>query len=209
MITLFLMIGLFIVTLSFVLYKRKALLMLRALFSTRYLQQLLREGKLTKESLYLYSILLYLVTFPCLIIGLFQFYPPLFVETYSLQPWHLYGIVFGVLTAALIFSQFFLSFFASIFNYQEERYLYTAIKTLFRFYNGIFLVSIIPLIWYARIPELFFFVYIPIFILILFAFFFLFLRNINGMSRIHFFIYFCSLEILPYLLIAKLLIINL
>jgi hypothetical protein len=35
------------------------------------------------------------------------------------------------------------------------------------------------------------------------------LRSINGISRIHFFIYFCTLEILPYLLLIKLLIIKL
>jgi len=202
------MIGLLIVTLSFVLYRRKALLMLRALFSARYLQQLLREGKLSKESLYLYSILLYLVTLPCLIIAFFQFYSPALFETYSLHTWQIYGIIMGVLVTVFLLSQFILSYFATIFNYQEERYLYTATKTLFRFYNALLLVAVIPFIWYAQIPSLIFFVYFPTFVIIFFAFFLLFIRNISGISRIHFFIYFCSLEILPYLLVAKLLIIN-
>jgi len=203
------MIGLLIVTLSFVLYKRKALLMLRALFSTRYLQQLLREGKFTKESLYLYSIILYIVVFPCLIIAFFQFYPLALFEKYSLTPLEIYGIIFGILAAILLLSRFLLQYFTAIFNYQEQRYLFVTAKSLFRFYNALFLLSIVPVIWYSQIPVLIFFGYLPVFIIILSAFLILFLRNINGMSRIHFFIYFCSLEILPYLIVAKLLIINL
>jgi hypothetical protein len=181
---------------------------MRALFSTRYLQQLLREGKLANESIFLYSVLLFLFAFPGLVITFFQYYPPMFLKTYSFPPILLYGIIFGVLVVALLLSRFFLQYFTSIFNYQEQRYLYITIKTLFRFYHALLLVLCIPVIWYARIPQLLFFGYIPIFFILFFTFFFLFLRNINGVSRIHFFIYFCSLEMLPYLLIANLLIIN-
>jgi hypothetical protein len=183
--------------------------MMRALFSTRYFQQLLREGKLATESIFSYSILLYLFTFSCLIITFFQFYPPAPLASYLLQPLLFYSITFIVLIVASLFSRFFLQYFTSVFNYQEQRYLYTIIKTLFRFYNALVLASLIPVIWYARVPQLILFVYIPVFIIIFLAFFILFLRNINRASRIYFFIYFFSLEILPYLLITKLLIINL
>jgi hypothetical protein len=202
------MIGLLLITLSFVLYKRKALLMLRALFSTRYLQQLFREGKLANESIYLYSILLYLFAFPCLLIAFFQFYPPTLLDKYSVPHWLFYIIIFGAPAAMLLISRFVLQYFTSVFNYQEERYLYVTIKALYRFYNALFLVIIVPIIWYARAPQFIFFVYIPAFLIIFSAFFIRFLRNISGISRIHFFIYFCSLEILPYLLIAKLLTLN-
>ena len=198
-----------VITLSFVLYKRKALLMLRALFSTRYLQQLFREGKLSKENIYSYSVFLYLFAFSCLIITFFQFYPLAIFETYLLPPWLLFLIIFCILIVMLIIARLILLYFTSIFNYQEQRYLYTNIKILFRFYSALILIFIIPAIWYARIPELIFFVYFPIFIILFFTFFIRFMRNISGVSRIHFFVYFCSLEILPYLLIAKILIINL
>jgi hypothetical protein len=183
--------------------------MLRALFSARYLQQLLREGKLANESIYIYSILLYLFAFPCLIIPFFQYYSITFLEKYSSSSWELYGIIFGVLVAALVISRLSLQYFTSIFNYQEQRYLYTTIKALFRFYNALVLVSIIPIVYYAQIPQLIIFVYLPVATILFFAFFILFLRNISGVSRVHFFIYFCALEILPYLLFTKLLIINL
>ena len=205
-ITLSLLMGLLFITFSFVLYKRKALLMLRALFSTRYFQRLLHEGKLTNERIYFYPILLYIFAFPCLILVLFHFYIPEVLETYL--PLKLYGITCGGIIAELLVSQFFLWFFTEIFNYQEQKHLYLTAKTLFRFYHAIFLICIIPIAWYAHIREMIFFVYTPFFVIILLAFFILFLRNINNTSRIHFFIYFCSLEILPWLLLIKLLFSN-
>jgi hypothetical protein len=100
-------------------------------------------------------------------------------------------------------------FFTTIFNYQEQRYLYQTTKTLFRFYHILLLLCLIPLIWYTRVFEILFFVYLPLFVVVFISSFILFLKNVNNVSRIHFFIYFCSLEILPYLLLVKLLIYNL
>jgi hypothetical protein len=201
-ITFSFLIGLLIITLSFVWYKRKALLMLRALFSTRYFQQLLREGKIANEQIFFYTILIYLVAFPCIILSFFHFYFPELYAGYS--PVKLYMILCAGILVAIIVSQFFLWYFAEIFNYQEQRYLYTTTKALYRFYNALFLVCIIPVVWFTRTPELIFFIYIPFLILILIAFFARFVKNISGVSLIHFFIYFCSLEILPYLLLIKL-----
>jgi len=196
------MTGLLFVTLSFVSYKRKALLMLRALFSARYFQQLLREGKLTNERIYLYTTLINFTVFPTLILVFFHFYFP---KAYTLftPPLLLYGILFVAMIIARVFSRLFLWYFTTIFNYQEQSYLYVTIKILYRLYNALLLLCTVPVMWFARMPEIIFFVYIPVFLIIFFAFFSRFLRNINGMSLIHFFIYFCSLEILPYLLLVK------
>ena len=206
-ITFSLLIGLLFITLSFVLYRRKVLLVLRALFSTRYFQQLFREGKLTNEYIYFYPILLYFIAFPCLVLFFLQFYAPKVLEIYS--PLLLYGMACVGVATVFLGSQLFLWYFTTVFNYQGQRYLYITTKALYRFCNALFLIAIIPVAWYTRVPEIIFYVYIPFFTIIFFAFFIRFLRNINGMSRIHFFIYFCSFEILPYLLLIKLLIINL
>jgi len=206
-ITLSLLVGLLFIAISFVFYRRKRLLMLRALFSVRYLQQLFREGKLANERIYLYSMLLCLLGFPSLVLVFIQFYAPEWLVTYS--PLQIYGMACGGAMAVFLLSRLFLWYFTSIFNYQEQRYLYTTMKALYQFYNALFLILIIPMVWYVRTPELIFYVYIPFFLVIFLAFFISFLRSINGVSRIHFFIYFCSLEILPYLLLIKLLIINL
>jgi len=180
--------------------------MLRALFSTRYLQQLLREGKSSNEQIYFFSVLLYFFSFPPLILIFFHFYVPQLFETYSsLQ---IYGIGWCGVTVLFLLSRLFLWYFTTTFGYQEQRYLYTIIKTLYRFYHAISLVCLIPVIWYARIPELFFFIYLPDFLIIFSAFAIRFFRNLNRVNRIYFFIYFCTFEIMPYLLLIKLLIIN-
>jgi len=183
--------------------------MLRALFSTRYLQQLLREGKLANEGIYFYAILLHHFAVSCLILAFLNLFTPQLLEKSLLQPVPLFGLIFGTTVIVQLASQLFLWYFSSIFNYQEQKYLYTTIKTLYRFCNGLLLIIMVSITWYAHIPELIIFVYFPLFIIIFISFFILFLRNISGVSRIHFFIYFCTLEILPYLLAAKLLIINL
>jgi len=180
--------------------------MLRALFSTRHLQQLLREGRSTNEYTHAYSILLYLFVFPCLALTFFHFYLPNLLEISSLLK--LYGLVSGGVVVCFLVSHFFLWYFTAIFNYQEQRHLYLIIKTIYRFYHALLLACIVPIVWYACAPKLLFFIYIPLLMIILFAFFIRFLTNLNGASRIHFFIYFCSLEILPYLLLIKLLVIN-
>jgi len=177
--------------------------MLRALFSARFFQQLLREGKLTNERIYFYTILLHLVAFPCLLLTVFQFYIPQFSVAYLHKSALNYGIIFVAIVVLLGISRFTLWYFSAIFNYQEQRYLYTFTKTLYRFYNGLLLIAIIPITWYARVPNIILFIYIPLFVVIFCAFFIRFLKNIFGVSRIHFFIYFCSLEILPYLLLVK------
>jgi len=197
------MIGLLLITLSFVWHKRKALIMLRALFSARYLQQLLREGKIANERIFFYTILIYLVALPGLFLAFFHFYFPEFTQTFP-HPSRLYGLLLVGMIAAMLLSQFFLWYFTDIFNYQEQRYLYTSLKALYRFYNALFLACIIPVVWFAQIPELIFIVYIPFLLVVFFTFFIHFLKNINGVSLIHFFIYFCTFEILPYLLLIKL-----
>jgi hypothetical protein len=184
-------------------FKRKALLILRALFSTRYFQQLFWEGKLANEIVFLYTILIQLVTFPCIILSFLYFYLP---EWYAARsPVSLYLYLCAGIAGALILSQLLLWFFTTIFNYQEQRHLYTTAKALYRFYHTLFLVFFIPVVWFTPLPQLILFVYIPFFIVIYIAFFIRVIRNLSGVSLIHFFIYFCSLEILPYLVLVKLL----
>ena len=202
------MIGLFFITLSFVLYKRKALLMLHALFSKRYLLQLLREGKLLNERIYLYSTLLYFFTFPSLVLAFFE----LSIRETKVaipQPLQFYTLIFCGFVLHFFVTQLFIRFFTAIFNYQEQRYLYATTKALYRYYHAILLTCIIPLVWYTRACEVVYFIYIPLFIIIFLTFFIHFMRNINGISRFHFFIYFCTLEMLPYIILLKLLIIKL
>jgi hypothetical protein len=181
--------------------------MLRALFSTKYLQQLLREGKLINERIFLYILLLNLFVFPCLCLAFVQFYTPKLLENF-LQPILFYGILTVGAVVVFFVSQFFIWYFTTIFNYQEQRILYSTVKTLYRFHNALLLVFLMPIVWYARVSEVILFVYMPLLTILIVTFFIRFIRNIDGISRIHFFIYFCSLEILPYILLIKLFIIN-
>jgi hypothetical protein len=154
----------------------------------------------------LYPVLLFALSFPSLLLVFFHFYAPPSFTAFS--PFLIFFLAFGGIVAIMLLSHLCLQFFTTIFNYQEQRYLYLTIKTIYRFSNALFLIILVPVIWYARIPELIFFAYFPLLLIIFLAFLILYLRNINGASRFHFFIYFCTFEFLPYLLLVKLLITN-
>jgi hypothetical protein len=137
----------------------------------------------------------------------FQFYELKALSVFS--PLQIFGIIFGGVLSGILVAQLLLEFFTFCFNYQEQRYLYLSIKMVFRCINAILLLCIIPVVWYARLPEIIFYGYIPLYVFTSVALLILFLNNINRGGRIHFFIYFCSFEILPYLLLIKLLLIHL
>jgi hypothetical protein len=181
--------------------------MFRALFSTRALQQLLREGRLASDSLGAYSIMLNIIVLPCFILAVFRFYTPYpFADS---SPLFIYGMVFGSVLLGTLLSNFFLFSFCTLFDFQEQKFLYIATKAMFRFYNAGFLVFTIPLFWYTILPQLIFFLYLPLFFVLFVSFFIRFVSNINAAIRIQFFIYFCTFEILPYVLIVKLIVDNL
>jgi hypothetical protein len=174
--------------------------MLRAFFSNRQLQQLLREGKKGYDGLYSFSIILYVVVLPCILMTFSHYYTTLFNDFSPLQ---IYSMCVGGTVAAFILSQSFLWFFTTMFDFQEEKFLYSLGKTFFRFYNAALLVFMLPLLWYTMLPVLIFALYLPLLVILFCTFFIRFLSNINGRSRVYFFIYFCSLEVLPYLLLVK------
>ena len=175
--------------------------MLQSLFSTRSFQQLMREGKLASNSLKINSTLLILIVLPSFILSVFYFFRPNIFDFFS--PIVIFGITFGVVVICFLTSQFLLHIFCTLFEFHEQKFFYTAAKTLFRFYNATLLIFVLPLFWFTLLPKLIFFLYIPLFLLLFLSFFIRFVSNINTSSRIHFFIYFCTLEILPYILIVK------
>ena len=204
-----LLVALLTITFSFAFHRRKVLIILRALFSLRYLQQLFHDGKFSNKKPYFYANLLYITTTPCMVFTFFRYATPQLVEKLVEKnvPYHLsFLLLFLGICIVLIGSKIILKFFTTIFNHQEQEYLYTTTKTLFRFYNAMTIICILPIVWFAGIRAILFFVYIPAFVIIFLSFIIQFLRIVNQSSRIHFFIYFCSVEILPYVLLFKLII---
>lgn len=177
--------------------------MFRGFFSSRHFQQLIREGKLLKERVYLFSLILHFIIIPLLFFSFFWLY--LYKNT-NLQTMVL-PINFTILSLSsaifyIIFSQTSFNIFTELFNYQEDKYLVNVQKSLFRFSNSLLLIILLPLIWYVHLPQLLIYIYLPIFTILLINFLYRVNLNIPSMKRVQFFIYFCTFEFLPLIIAA-------
>ena len=202
--TIILFISLILATIIFVANHQKFSLLFTSLFSQRHLSQLQREGKLANRNLFIWiHSIIFLIQALFIYIILDYFFPKVYNIIDSRI---LYFIIIGVVIIDLILKRLFSYIYFQTFNYSEEYTLYRIYKMLFNFSNTILLMIIIPLSIYTTEWRLIM-IYFPI-LTITFSItsFKIFTINPKRVKLFQFFIYFCTLEILPYLVVLKLLI---
>jgi hypothetical protein len=192
---------LLLVTFVLVFYRRKVVLMIKALFSQRHFSQLLREGKLLNERIYLFDLLIIFLTQGLFIYFLLdRFFPTLFV---SVPPLIWYLILVGLVLFDYFFKMMVAFIFTYLFEYDEERNGYYLNKLFYYSLNSLSLFPILILTYYTGVWQ-FLFIYVPVFIsTYLLMCYRLFTLNTKKINPFHFFIYFCTFEILPYALLVK------
>lgn len=204
--TIILFISLILVTLIFVTYHQKFSLLFTSLFSQRHLSQLQREGKLANRNLFIWvHSIIFLIQALFIYIILDYFFPKIFN---LINPNILYFITLGIVIVDFILKRVFSLIYFKTFDYNDELTSYKMYKMLFNFTNTILLMIIIPLSLYTTEWKLIW-IFLPI-LIITFSFtsFKIFTINPKRIKLFQFFIYFCTLEILPYLVILKLLILT-
>lgn len=202
--TIVLIVALIFFTSIFVAYRHRVTLLLTSLFSQRHLSQLQREGKVANRDLFLWVQGIIVIIQALFLFTILQF---LFPKIFNLiNPIILYFLLLAVVLFDYFFKRIVNFVYLSLFDSSEEIPLYTLYKLFFNFSNTVVLMIIIPISLYTAFWKLLF-LYIPIF-LITFSVsaFKLFTINASKLKLFHFFIYFCTLEILPYLVVLKLLI---
>ena len=192
---------LLLLTFVFVFYRRKIVLMIKALFSQRHFSQLLREGKLLNERIYLFDLFVIFLTQGLFIYFLLdKFFPTLFT---SISPPICYLILVGLVLFDYFFKMLIALIFTYLFEYEEERNGYYLNKLFYYTLNSIALFPILILVHYTGIWQ-FLLIYVPVFVstytLMCYR---LFTLNTKKINPFHFFIYFCTFEILPYALLFK------
>ena len=202
--TVVLTISLIILTTLFVAYRNKITLLLTALFSQRHLSQLQREGKLANKDLFVWvQIIILIVQALFLFIALQYFFPKIYN---LLLPIYLYLILVIIVFIDYSIKRVANYFYMSLFEIQDEIPTYSLYKLFYSFTNSTLLLIILPLSLYTTNWKLIF-LYIPVFLTtFLVTTFKLFTINKIKIKIFHFFIYFCTLEILPYLVVLKFLI---
>lgn len=202
--TVVLLVALIFFTSIFVAYRHRVTLLLTSLFSQRHLSQLQREGKVANRDLFLWVQGIIVIVQALFLYIVLQFlFPKIFNYFDSIL---LYFLLIGIVILDYVFKRVINFVYMSLFESSDEISLYTLYKLFFNFSNSVVLMIILPIALYTAYWKLLF-VYIPIFIITFsVSAFKLFTINASKLKLFHFFIYFCTLEILPYLAVLKLLI---
>lgn len=199
--TLILFISLILITVIFVTYHQKFSLLFTSLFSQRHLSQLQREGKLANRNLFIWvHSIIFLIQALFIYIILDYYFPKVFN---LIDPNILYLSIFGIVVVDFILKRFFSLLYFKTFDYNDEYTSYKMYKMLFNFTNTILLMIIIPLSLYTNEWKLIL-VYFPVlFVTFSISSFKIFTINPKRIKLFQFFVYFCTLEILPYLVVLK------
>lgn len=202
--TVILFIALITITSLFVTFHQKITLLFTSLFSQRHFSQLVREGKVANKNLFDWiHTVIFVIQALFVYIVLEYFFPKVFHLT---NPIVLYFIILLLVIFDFFVKRLSSLIYFSLFSYKEEYPFYKLYKLLFNFSNSIFLMFIIPLSIYSNHWKLIF-LYFPI-LTITFSITSLkiFMINPKKIKLLQFFIYFCTLEILPYLVVLKMLV---
>lgn len=207
-ITPILLLALILVTVLFTLYRRKYSLLLSSLYSSKYFKQLSHEGKIFQERIFLLDLLLILLAQSLLCYYFIKLFFPHIYDFYSTPPhFRIYFFSLLFVVANYIFNSCMTLFFTYLYDIKEERSTYFSYKLFNQSITSLMALPIIICVAYTS--------WYPV--LIVFLFFFvvnflimgyrLFVLNVKKIQPFHFFIYFCTFEILPYLVILKILVV--
>lgn len=176
----------------------------RAVFAKNYANQLIREGNLFNERIALVLFLIYLA-----VISLFVYLAiPVFEPDLSYIPEYLlYPVIFGFFLGLWFLKVFIVKSLSLLFNTAEHSGDMLSNMYLFNLFAGIALLPIVACMAFAHLETFF---YTGLIIIALVYFFRIIREVIIGFtvikfSVLHLILYLCTLEILPMIVLAKIL----
>lgn len=174
---------------------------MQALFSPRLRTQLQRESKVFGEWFYFFCIIYYFLVQGMLLFLLTQYLLPDFAD--DRKPFPLYFLTLGIVMGDYFIKLLNTFFLAHVFECQEDRANFNLTKFLYQMVNSIALLPLLAASVYMEIPQILF-LYIPVFFATYGTMIYRSLTlNSNKLRPFLFFLYFCTLEILPYLIVFK------
>lgn len=188
-------------TLLIVPYRRKYTLIVKALFSQRNYSLLMREGRILEENIYPLQLMLGVLTFSFGLTIIVDHFQPMLVQKIT------YIGMFGLLTL-MLFALFGLKFlimrmYIKLFDRSRERYHIDMNKFIFITISSLVLLPVLAVVQITH-SFLLLYAYIPVFVVFLFFYIYNLLKiNPKSINLFQFFVYFCTLEILPYVILVK------
>ena len=192
---------LLVLAIIFVYQRRKITLVMQSLFSKRVAAQLLRESRLFSERIYLYCIALVLAVQAFFLLLLTDRFLPGLIHGHS------YGAIFALLVllvAADHYIKYFFSVgFANLFDYQSLMNIFKINKFFYLTFISFILFPLEIIAFYTG-SNLPFLAYAAVFLVsYIFMIYNTVSLNWGKVNWLLFFLYFCTLEILPYAVILK------
>ncbi|MCQ2284873.1 MAG: DUF4271 domain-containing protein [Bacteroidales bacterium] len=192
---------LLLLTLLIVPFRKKLNLIFKSLFSQRHYSLLLREGKILEERVFAFTLIFDLMTFSLGLDVIAEKFMPQVVKHLS------YIGLFGIFFASLLliyFFKFFVNYiYTALFEHKKERYLMNLDKFSFLTVAAVILFPFLVVVQFTgRFAILY--AYIPVFFALLACLLYNLMKiNPKAINLFQFFIYFCTLEILPYVILVK------
>lgn len=191
----------FLMTISVVLFRRRLSNLIRSLYSQRFYSLLLRESKVLEEMTFPVTLLFDLLTIALGILLIIMHFNAPFVARMTF--WGAYGVVFAVLALVYIIEFSANVIYTGLFDHQKERYSLNLYKFVFTTNVAMLLMPFL-IVYHALGNFAVMYAFIPVFFVMLGLYLYRLMKiNPRNINLFHFFLYFCTLEILPWLLLVK------
>lgn len=202
-ITIIILFVFLLLTINAVVYRREFIMSLQCLYSKRAFSQLIKEGKPISDGSFVFSLPVVVLAFSLSLIQLTSFFVP------TLQNGMPYPQFFGI-TALIVLGVYFLKnaidfFLFEIFDHVEEAESFHRMEISFLINASLVLFAVFMLVQYTDIYAFYLLAAALIgalFLLKLYKNVFFVAKRVN---LFQFFVYFCTLEIIPCVVIVKLL----
>lgn len=181
--------------------RRRLNQLIGAFFSARAFNQFLREGDIRREQIIFPLIAVYLLTIPALFLELLTK-----IEGYgSFFRLSSFFLVLIFLSAGWFVKTTAIGLSGSIFREKDAATIYNAYNLVVNFVMGIFLLPALIVITYTSYEFIDWIVFLIVVIVLIYRIVrqFFFILSTRKFSLFHIFLYLCTLEILPLLLIIK------
>lgn len=182
---------------------RRMQMIFRGVFARNYANQLIREGNLFRERPGLILFIVYL-----LVMAMWAYQAlALFNIGYNFPPWMMYVMLFAFFLALWFFKVVMVNGLSLLFNTSQHSHHLLTNMFLYNLFLGMVLLAVVCLMSYA---SLYWFFYISLFIISL-TYLIRIIRsamigfNMIKFSVFHLILYLCTLEILPLIVLAKIL----
>jgi len=179
---------------------------IRAPFSKRFINQLMRDGNLFRERISISLGLIYMMCFSLLLYEVNE----LVLEwtIFRIQGFLLFLLISGFIIAFWSIKSIFIRILGEVFRTFQTTHEYMLNSLVFNLMTGIVILPFLIMVIYLKsIPMVYFCLIFMVFLNVFrFVRGFLIGVSLTKFSYLFLFVYLCSLEILPLLIIAKLLI---